>query len=113
MLAAAKKKKGKAGRGKTTLEGKTNPPAHAKQSWQGGKKMGKGGQENEALTTPCAWPGCCCLLLFYLFSRPLDSRKEWEKKHLAGTCLILAEQRPTALFIRVLWHICADQVNMT
>lgn len=51
-------KKGKA------RQGKTNPPAHAEQSWQGGKKMGKGGQENEALTTPCAHGlGCFRLLL--------------------------------------------------
>lgn len=74
--------------------------------------MGKGGQENEALTTPCAWawvfsPCSICSPV------PFDLKIEGKKKHLAGRCLILAGQRPTALFIRALWHICADQVNMT
>lgn len=71
-------KKGKA------RQGKTNPPAHAKQSWQGGKKMGKGGQENEALTTPCAH-GLGCFRLLLLFVRPsVRPQHGVEKETLGG-----------------------------
>lgn len=90
-------KKGKA------RQGKTNPPAHAKQSWQGGKKMGKGRQENEALTTPCAH-GLGVFSPPSMICSPVRSTPGWSGKRNTwrGTCLILTEQRPTALFIRVL-----------